>query len=68
MSTPPEMLYPELLAPFDTHAIMRDGRRLDHAPVPTSTAAATATHRLVVCRLTLIRLSAYCTLLIGGFW
>src|SRR5262244_3766099 len=31
MSTPPEMLYPELLAPFDMHAIMRDGRRLDHA-------------------------------------
>jgi len=31
MSTPPEMLYPELLAPFDMHAIMRDGQRLDHA-------------------------------------
>src|SRR5499433_1904192 len=31
MSTPPEMLYPELLAPFDMHAIMRDGRRLEHA-------------------------------------
>jgi len=25
MSTPPEMLYPELLAAFVMHAIMRDG-------------------------------------------
>jgi hypothetical protein len=25
------MLYPELLAPFDMHAIMRDGQPLDHA-------------------------------------
>jgi len=31
MNTPPAMLYPELLAPFDMHAIMRDGQRLDHA-------------------------------------
>ena len=31
MSTPPEMLYPELLAPFDLHAIMPDGHRLDHS-------------------------------------
>ena len=28
---PPEMLYPELLAPFDMHSIMRNGQRLDHA-------------------------------------
>jgi len=26
MNTPPAMLYPELLAPFDMHAIMRDGQ------------------------------------------
>ena len=25
------MLYPELLDPSDPHAIVRDGRRLDHA-------------------------------------
>ena len=31
MSTPPAMLHPELLAADDTHAIARDGRRLDHA-------------------------------------
>jgi len=31
MSERHPMLYPELLAPFDTHAIMRDGQRLDHA-------------------------------------
>jgi len=31
MSTPPGILYPELLAPFDMHAVMRDGQRLDHA-------------------------------------
>jgi hypothetical protein len=31
MSEGHPMLYPELLAPFDTEAIVRDGRRLDHA-------------------------------------
>jgi L-lactate dehydrogenase complex protein LldF len=31
MNTPPAILHPELLAPFDTQAITRDGRRLDHA-------------------------------------
>ena len=31
MNTPQAMLHPELLAPFDAHAIVRDGRRLDHA-------------------------------------
>ena len=31
MSSPPAMLYPELLAPFDLHVITRDGHRLDHA-------------------------------------
>src|SRR5271166_6208638 len=31
MSTPPVMLHPELLAADDTHAIVRDDRRLDHA-------------------------------------
>ena len=31
MSTPPAMLHPELLARDDTHAIYRDGHRLDHA-------------------------------------
>jgi L-lactate dehydrogenase complex protein LldF len=31
MSTSPGMLHPELLAPDDPHAVVRDGRRLDHA-------------------------------------
>src|SRR5262252_9479157 len=31
MSTPPVTLHPELLARDDTHAIYRDGHRLDHA-------------------------------------
>jgi L-lactate dehydrogenase complex protein LldF len=31
MSTPPAMLHPELLAQDDAHAIVRNGRRLDHA-------------------------------------
>ena len=31
MSERHPMLYPELLAPFDTEAVVRDGRRLDHA-------------------------------------
>src|SRR5438045_2132112 len=31
MSAPPAMLHPELLAPSDAHAIVRDGSRLDHA-------------------------------------
>ena len=31
MTTAPAMLHPELLAPFDAHAIVRDGHRLDHA-------------------------------------
>src|SRR5258705_108580 len=31
MSAPPAMLHPELLARDDPHAIIRDGRRLDHA-------------------------------------
>jgi L-lactate dehydrogenase complex protein LldF len=31
MNTPSAMLHPELLAPFDLHAITRDGHRLDHA-------------------------------------
>ena len=31
MSTPPAMLHPELVAGDDPHAIIRDGRRLDHA-------------------------------------
>jgi hypothetical protein len=31
MSTPEEMLHPELLAADDPHAVYREGRRLDHA-------------------------------------
>jgi len=31
MNTPPAVLHPELLAPFDLQAITRDGHRLDHA-------------------------------------
>jgi L-lactate dehydrogenase complex protein LldF len=31
MTTAPAMLHPELLAEDDTHAIYRDGHRLDHA-------------------------------------
>ena len=39
MTTPEGMLHPELLAKDDSDAIVRDGRRLDHAEAAETAAS-----------------------------